>query len=162
LYLSRAIIETGVNMSDEKFDPSELKIRALPKPPGFGPVLGFLAIGLTLAAVRLGALIMQLGLAEKPDDALTLEWFVQLLISAWAIVNLVLLITRRRLFINSMIALFASNVILFLGFAIIQVTRGSTSEFGSWLLVSAIGAAIGALWIAYLFRSQHVRRVCVR
>ena len=149
-------------MGDENFDPSELNIRKLPKPPGFGPILGFLAVGLTLAAVRLIALVMELGLAAKPDDALTLDWFIQLLISAWALLNLVLLITRRRLFINSMVALLALNLIVFFGFATIEVTQGSTIEFGSWLLVSAIGVAIGTLWIAYLLRSEHVRRVCVR
>lgn len=161
-YALRVLAENGgANMSDETFDPSELKIRELPKPPAFGLVLGFLAIGLTLAAVRLGALIMELGQAEKPNDVLTIEWYIQLLISSWALINLVLLITRRRQFINSMIALLALNVLLSI-LAIIQATRDSTSEYGSWLLVSAIGATIGALWIVYLLRSQHVRRVCVR
>ena len=53
-------------MADDAFDVSELKIKELPKPPAFGVWLSLIAIGLTLSAVRLIFLAMELGMAPKP------------------------------------------------------------------------------------------------
>jgi hypothetical protein len=146
-------------MSNDVFDPSELKISELPKPPGFGLVLSLLAILLTLAGVQLSAQLIQLALAERPDEALSLEWYTQLLMSCWALVNLVLLIKRRRLFIESMIALLAFNLLL----SMLAIAGASqTTSPGSWPVFFKLSLVTGILWIVYLARSQHVRKVCVR
>jgi hypothetical protein len=145
---------------DDTFDISELKIRELPKPPPYGLWLSLLAIGLTLASVRLIALPLQLAATETATSALSFDWLAQMATSAWAVVNLILFMRRRRAFINSMIALLVANMLVLLISAAIAVTSG-VADLGFTLMLVAIGLAIGAAWLLYLVRSKHVREVFV-
>ena len=79
-----------------------------------------------------------------------------------ALVNLILLIKRRRAFINSMIALLAVNLVLLLVFTVIATTTADRGDFAASILVLATGLAITGLWVLYLVRSEHVRQVFVR
>ena len=144
-------------MADDEFDISELKIKERPKPPAFGLWLSLLAIGLTLGAIRLVALLLELGL--ETSRGLTIDWFAESATSAWALVNLILLVKRRRAFINSMIAMLVLNAVLLLVFAVITTDAGRIAYS---LLLPVTGLAIASLWVLYLTRSEHVRQGFVR
>jgi membrane-associated HD superfamily phosphohydrolase len=146
-------------MSQETFDPDELVIKELPKPPGFGPVLVLLAILQTLAVLAFVNRVIHYAVAEDQPEILTIEGFTHLLISAWAVVNLVLLIKRRRLFIESMMALLAFNLLLSL---LAIASAGQTLTPARWPVFLKLGIVTAILWLVYLARSKHVRKVCVR
>ena len=149
-------------MADDAFDISELKIKERPKPPAFGLWLSLLAIGLTLGTVRLFRSLLELGLAQETSSVLTIDWFAGIAVSTWALVNLILLIKRRRAFINSMIALLVVNVVLLLVFIVSVASATDGGGIAASLMLPVTGLAITSLWVLYLVRSQHVRQVFVR
>lgn len=149
-------------MADDTFDISELKIKERPKPPAFGLWLSLLAIGLTLGAVRLFRSLLEISLARETSSVLTIDWFAGIAVSTWALVNLILLIKRRRAFINSMIALLVVNFVLLLVFTAIAATATDGGGIVALLLIPVTGLAIASIWVLYLVRSEHVRQVFVR
>ena len=138
---------------EQEYDVSELKIKEQPAPPGFGVLLGLLAVGLVLAAIRPVALLASLG--SLPVIAVS----AQLALSGWALVNLFFLLKRKRAFIKSMIAYLAVNLLLLIYQALF--TASAMPRIGPLPSV-LVGVVAGCLWLLYLVRSQHVRRVCVR
>ena len=82
--------------------------------------------------------------------------------SMTALTALVLLMTRRRLFVPVMITLLAINMLLGIG-ALVWLQLSGPVPIDPIVSGVAIGiqCVIGGLWIAYLLFSQRVREVCV-
>jgi len=117
--------------------------------PGFGVWLGLLAITLTLSAVRGVAGVLTINTGPQPGNSV--EVGLDLLVGLVCMVALALLLKRKRAFIPVMIAIMVVNFVSGIWYA---VWEGMDAPAIVTLVVSV-------LWISYLLRSKHARKVCV-
>jgi hypothetical protein len=143
---------------------NEIAVDTVEKPavPGFGIWLSLLAIGLTLNIIRgFGAVV---ALNARPEAAET-DWIESALtigISLLSLVALVLLLRRKRAFIPVMAGLLIINVLLGLVIYILVLASGVDVPDRGLLHLAMLGSiAIAGLWLAYLWKSEHVRKVCI-
>ena len=87
------------------------------------------------------------------------EWRQALVFFIGCWVLLYLLLKRRRAFRKSMIAMLLVSQVLQLFVAALDLATLPTEEAGETLAILAITLIISGLWIAYLWRSRHVREV---
>jgi hypothetical protein len=148
--------------SSEK--PTEFSIVITPSknPPPLGFLLSLMAVGLALAPSRLVGLLDTFGGNGPSAIPAAIDTLGLVGTSVWAIVNLVLLVKRRRQFPWSMISL--------IGFAFLVNVAGfafdpsAASELGAAgvTTVLILSVVVGGLWVAYLLLSKHVASVFVR
>jgi len=149
-----------------EFSPIELeevRIVAAPKtgPPPLGFLLSLLAFGLALAparAVKAFTLVMN----GFPDGQSAAIFFGTLAVSIWSLINLYLLLKRRRAFPTSMTAMLGIGVAFGLLAAAAGLLFAPDNEGLGDLFSVVAGTVTAALWIAYLLRSKHVREVFVK
>ncbi len=151
-------------MPEHEISTVEIKTRETPKPPSFGILLGLLAIGLLLATIRGFASLVQSRTDLPPAEAEpTLVLIINMAIGVWALVNLVLLLQRRKSFVPSMVAMLILNIgIAIVSAAVVAVSATNAADVFGVLIMAVVASAISALWLAYLLRSQHVQAVFVR
>jgi hypothetical protein len=144
-------------------DLGEVRIVAASEtgPPPLGFLLSLLAFGLALAparAVKAFTLVMN-GFSDRQSAVM---FFGTLAISIWSLVNLYLLLKRRRAFPTSMTVMLGVGV----AFGVLAAAAGllfAPDSVGSSDVFSVVaGTVTAALWIAYLLRSKHVRAVFVK
>jgi hypothetical protein len=125
--------------------------------PSFGIILSLLAIGLVVNALRgfadLFMLFMQDGTPAEGIGSLIMD----IVAFIWALACLVMLLARRRVFIY----LFG-GLLLFNLATSAYLLMFNAGQLEPELAVAAMAAQliIAALWLTYLFMSQHLRDVC--
>lgn len=131
-------------------------------PPPFGIWLNLLAIGLTLTFIRMFSAIFTYrsdGLMDSPSG---IDVIHQVILSLWALANLVLMIKRSCWFPKAMIALLGANalVVLIVGVGALLLAPAIFTPALTAAIV--VAPAVAFAWIVYLLRSERVRRVFVR
>ena len=148
--------------SDDR--PTEFAIEIQPKaePVPLGFVLTFMAISLALAPAQTIKSLTQFDQQQPGNAFSTILTIGYVAISVWAIVNLVLLVKRSRRFPRAMIAFYGCSLLFMIVDFGSELPAATHSETLVLLGVFAVATVIAGLWIAYLVRSERVRKLFVR
>jgi hypothetical protein len=125
--------------------------------PGFGIVLSLLAIGLVLNALRGFAELFKLFMQEGALAGNVGWLIVDLIAFVWVLACLAMLLARKRVFIYLFGGLLLFNLTTT---ALALVLNGGELDAQVAMAAIAVQTVIAALWLAYLFMSQHLREVC--
>lgn len=146
--------EMAIGTSDAKTEPAT--------PPGFGILLSLLAIGLTLTMIRGFGSVVALNSGTPDAQADRVEHVLMIGSGLLGMVALVLLLRRKRVFIPVMATFLVINFVLSLALYILVLTSGVTVPNRGMLHLAMFGSVvIAGLWLSYLWRSKHLRKVCI-
>jgi hypothetical protein len=131
-------------------------------PPPFGIWLNLLAVVLTLNSIRFFSAVFGYRGNGAPDGYSGIDVIAQSIISPWAWVNLVLMFKRSRWFPKSMIGMFGTSAVFNVLIAASDLRTAPAADAWELKVIMVAAPTVSLLWIAYLIRSQHVRKVFVR
>jgi hypothetical protein len=143
---------------------NEIAVESAEQPAqvGFGILLSLLAIGLTFNIIRAFGSVVALNMGPGAPQADRVEAAINIGNGLLSLVALVLLLRRKRAFVPAMTVMLVLNIVLSLVLYVVVLTSEVAMPNPGLLHLATFGPMVFAgLWLAYLWKSAHVRKVCV-
>jgi MYXO-CTERM domain-containing protein len=133
-----------------------------PAQVGFGILMSLLAIGLTFNIIRGFSSVVALNAGPGAPQVDKVEAAINIGVGLLALIALVLLLRRRRAFVRAMTLYLVVNIVLSLVLYVLVLTSDVVVTNPGLVHLATFGQlVIAGLWLTYLWKSAHVRKVCV-